>query len=234
MHLRTKHRLRLIASSIILVALLLSLFIPRPMPNTPTARMKQEPIQLPTGATQFIAQTQRTNYYVKPLYQYELNGLVVSMSKPREHYMADIDNDFKAVDLCVVFGDNLINNLYRSLTFRNGDFTCFISTDDYSIWRQFNMEHISNNHLITNDPAMVKRLRNIKIGDQVTIKGYLAEYGFENGRLIRGSSTVRNDTGNGACETIFVQHLHVEKAPTDYRLGLRIGLILLLIVLFIL
>jgi hypothetical protein len=42
----------------------------------------------------------------------------------------------------------------------------------------------------------------------VRIRGYLAKYGHDQG-FERGTSTIRTDTGNGACETIFI---------TDYEI----------------
>ena len=51
-------------------------------------------------------------------------------------------------------------------------------------------------------------IEEIKIGDQIHIKGWLAHYqnpmGFE-----RGTSTTRTDIGNGACETIWVEQISI-------------------------
>jgi len=69
------------------------------------------------------------------------------------------------------------------------------------------MAGLSNNHVLTDDPYVAKQLHAVRIGDQIRLRGYLAEYSHNhNGQPFRrGTSTVRNDTGNGACETVFVK-----------------------------
>jgi hypothetical protein len=73
------------------------------------------------------------------------------------------------------------------------------------------MAAISNNHLLTDDPLVAKKMRSVRIGDQVRFRGWLAEYSHNhNGQgFRRGTSTVRNDTGNGACETIYVKDFEI-------------------------
>ena len=48
------------------------------------------------------------------------------------------------------------------------------------------------------------------VGDQVHFRGYLAEYSHGGG-FKRGTSIVRTDTGNGACETVFVEDVEILK-----------------------
>ena len=52
------------------------------------------------------------------------------------------------------------------------------------------------------------RVAQIRIGDQVHIKGLLARYGAAGGGL-RGTSTTREDSGNGACQTILVDDFEI-------------------------
>jgi hypothetical protein len=42
------------------------------------------------------------------------------------------------------------------------------------------------------------------------MSGYLAEYSHAGG-FFRGSSTVRTDTGNGACETVYLEAFDILK-----------------------
>ena len=53
------------------------------------------------------------------------------------------------------------------------------------------------------------------MGDQVRLTGDLASYSHDAGfAFTRGTSTVREDTGNGACETVFVRGVDVlARAP---------------------
>ena len=66
-------------------------------------------------------------------------------------------------------------------------------------------------------------------GDQVHIRGMLAEYSHNHGFAFkRGTSLTRDDTGNGACETIYVQDaevLHAGGAPWRWLVWPSIALI---------
>jgi hypothetical protein len=78
---------------------------------------------------------------------------------------------------------------------------------DGKIWRKFDENKVSNNHLLCTDPEVNRTIKALRRGDVITIKGCLASYTLQNGS--RGSSTVRTDRGNGACETVWVDQLTV-------------------------
>ncbi len=46
-------------------------------------------------------------------------------------------------------------------------------------------------------------------GDHVRLKGVLAEYANKNNGFFRGTSTIREDTGNGACETVYLDSFEI-------------------------
>ena len=52
-------------------------------------------------------------------------------------------------------------------------------------------------------------------GDQIYLKGYLATYSQPGGGL-RGTSISRTDTGNGACETIYVEEFEFLKKSNRF------------------
>jgi len=55
---------------------------------------------------------------------------------------------------------------------------------------------------------MERRLKAVKPGDTVRIRGYLVQVEGKDGWRWRSSLT-RDDTGGGACELIFIQELDV-------------------------
>ena len=67
---------------------------------------------------------------------------------------------------------------------------------------------ISNNHLIPADMDIRLKIKLIRTGDHVRIKGYLVNadgYNNKTGESFAWhSSTVRTDTGDGSCEVIYV------------------------------
>ena len=74
----------------------------------------------------------------------------------------------------------------------------------------FDHNKISNNHLLSDNASIREQIRNAKIGDQIHIKGMLVNYSpRSNPKWRRVSSTIRTDTGNGACEVLFVNEFNI-------------------------
>jgi len=66
--------------------------------------------------------------------------------------------------------------------------------------------HAANMHMVPATEELAGRLRSIHRGDLVDIRGYLIEIKFPNGGVWR-SSLSRTDSGNGACELVWVNDL---------------------------
>lgn len=169
-----------------------------------------DPVQTEVDLPAFDAEVSGVNYHVQPLYDYELSGIVVSY---RQH-----DGDrgvhkrwrdyFNVADLCVVWGENAADIDLNQIKFSSGRFTCFYEPRNRAIHQAFNTHKLSNNHLLTDDQALAKLISKVKIGDEVRLQGWLSEYTIAGGGT-RGTSTTREDTGNGACETIYVNDFEV-------------------------
>ena len=63
-------------------------------------------------------------------------------------------------------------------------------------------------HLLTADDHLRDRISDVRIGDRVRGRGWLVSYSNDDG-FRRDTSTTRDDTGNGACETIYVEDYRV-------------------------
>ena len=118
------------------------------------------------------------------------------------------------LDVCVIWGDNTRSDL-QAIDFWNGIFTCNVFTRDQQAWDSFDMNQLSNNHLISDDESIRKKVTKIKVGDQIRVRGYLASYSNSGGGK-RGTSTTRTDTGDGACETVFVDSFRILQSATSY------------------
>jgi hypothetical protein len=159
------------------------------------------------------------DYRVEPSYRYALDGLVVSYRvHDADHLLHRLWNDhLNVADVCVVWGNNAANVDLQAFDFENGEFTCMYRTHDETAWRAFRQDEISNNHLITADPLLRRRIENLAVGDQIHFDGYLASYANGTG-FSRGTSTTRSDTGNGACETVYLTDFDViAAAPRGWR-----------------
>ena len=63
--------------------------------------------------------------------------------------------------------------------------------------------------MISDVKGIRKKLRKIRIGDQIRVEGWLASYRNLNNGGERGTSITRDDKGNGACETIYVNDVTI-------------------------
>jgi len=144
----------------------------------------------------------------------------------RMHALAN--DHLNMLDVCVVWGDNPQNERIDKISFWNGLFTCNVKTRDQQAWDSFEMDQLSNNHLLSDDDFIRRQVKKIRVGDQIRVRGYLAAYESEGGST-RGTSTVRTDTGNGACETIYVEDFDIVQAATsNWRISMWASLALLL------
>lgn len=149
----------------------------------------------------------KLTYVVTPLFNYELYGLVVSQH--RSDSLIDLSHrrwqDYLNIkDLCVVWGKNISSGVYRKMKFWNRDFTCMCEFNDEETAGLFSGRHLSNNHILCADKILSRRILAARPGDQIHFKGYLVSYSQPANQFSRGTSTVRDDSGNGACETVFV------------------------------
>lgn len=174
------------------------------------SRLLNEPLQYADEHERKQLPFEDRQYFVDRKFRYELYGMVVSF---REHDGDQMlhkswGDHLNIADVCVVWSDTAQSPFLNQIDFWNGQFTCNVRTSSNEAWQSFNMNQLSNNHLISADPYIRKKITDINIGDQIVIKGWLSEYGNDQG-AIRGTSIRRDDTGNGACETIYVEQFEV-------------------------
>lgn len=203
------------------------------------AQLSQEPLQSKVEKPSFLAEYNEEIFEIIPKFDYEIYGLVVSYRLHDSEYgqmLHALSKDhLNLADYCVVWGTSADPEILQAFEFKNGQFTCNFSTRSERAWQAFNQFQLSNNHLLAIDEEIRDTVSDIKIGDQIKIKGWLSHYvgpsGFE-----RGSSTVRTDTGDGACETIFVNDIEIlssMKSPWRSLLSFSFGAFLISLFLFI-
>jgi hypothetical protein len=174
-----------------------------------------DPVQTRTHLQPFRKQVDDNVYVIQPLYDYELYGMVVSYHDSDtwwDIYHHESWRDFINVkDLCVVWGGNLESGVYRDLSYDSDNWTCFIMTPDAQTSARFRSDQLSNNHLLNASGEIRDEIMAVGIGDQVHFKGHLVNYANPANNFIRSTSITRKDTGNGACETVYVEDFEVLK-----------------------
>lgn len=172
-----------------------------------------DPLQESTFRSPFWVETGGQRYQIKPLHDYTLEGVVVS------HHDADAFSDIwhhdkwkdflNVRDLCVIWGDNVGTGIYQNMKFENDSWTCWAYWPDAQTGSQFQMRQLSNNHLLVDNLFLKEALMSAERGDHIRISGQLASYENPSNGFLRGTSTRRDDTGNGACETIYVENFEI-------------------------
>ena len=184
-----------------------------PEPQSLSAPLLDEPAQLAVSRAAMPVSVGGIDYSVQPLYKYDLYGLVVSTHDANtwwDYLHKEWNDKLNVIDLCVVWGENVRTGAYRGIRFSSGQFTCNYETSSSEAWAAFDTSAISNNHLLSDDPRLARAMRQVRIGDQIHFSGYLAEYSHNHGfPFKRGTSTVRTDSGNGACESVYVEDFEV-------------------------
>ncbi len=173
-------------------------------------KIAQEPIQELIQHAEFLVNVDDTDYFIQPKYDYELYGMVVSYRVHNSDTGAHLrwGDQLNVADYCVVWSENAFEARLNEMTFRNQEWTCYYQSPNREVGASFNGAKLSNNHLIAGDSGIRERIKKIGIGDQIRIKGWLSSYRSSE-RFIRGTSINRFDTGNGACETIYVNEIEI-------------------------
>lgn len=175
----------------------------------------EEPLQTATDREPFTIDANGLSYTIKPKYEYELQGIVVSFSNAdgfTNIWHHKRWHDFINVrDICVIWGENVESGVYKQMKFDSDSWTCWAYWPNQEVGKIFSMYKLSNNHIVTDDDAIKAALMQAEPGDHIRFTGVLAEYVNHAGGYTRGTSITRNDTGQGACETIYLDDFEIVK-----------------------
>ncbi len=200
------------------------------------------PLQTKVYTDAFDIEVENIVYTIQPLYSYELFGMVVSYHYCGtwwDVYHQDLWKDFINIkDLCVVWGDNIESEVHKDMEFSSNSWTCNYRWPNAEVKSRFCSTCLSNNHMLSENKSINNKLMDTEIGDQIYLKGYLAKYSHSNNAFTRGTSITRTDTGNGACETIYIEDYEILKKAnplwrTLYKLSkytIFLSLLLLLVI----
>lgn len=183
-----------------------------PKPDLISKSLYEAPYQTSTDEKPSKFKYRGSEYFVRPLADYDIYGLIVShnnVGSITDSYHTSDAVDFK--DLCVVYGETVKNGAYLRGEFSSTSWTCWARFPNQSDYIQ---EDISNIHILSMDPKIEAVIKNAKIGDQIHLTGNLIEYGdMNNLSFLRKSSLVRNDTG---CEVMLVKRASIVRDNSPF------------------
>ena len=147
---------------------------------------------------------ERNGYRIRALARFEISARVLGT----EHYRLDREAGLSPVDLALGWGRMSDTAVLERIRITQSGRFYYWSTDDFPIPRREIETSSANMHMIPASDMIERRLMLVRPGQTVRIEGWLVEALGSDGWRWR-SSLSREDTGNGACELVFVRDLQV-------------------------
>jgi hypothetical protein len=131
----------------------------------------------------------------------------------RERYHFDALSDLIPEDLALGWGPMSDNRMLRAIDVSQSNrFYYWRMTADSPISRDSIISHSANTHVIPQNSSIARQLSRLRPGQVVTLSGELVDAARNDGMWIR-TSLLRNDTGAGSCEVLWVSDVSVDEAP---------------------
>ena len=174
----------------------------RPVARTAGVIAPDDPVQTDFDSPQpAIAFKDAT---LQPLAKFSLIARVLS----RDDYHFDAESDISPTDLAFGWGRMSDSAILRNIDIDQGGRFYYWHVQEFPIPRREIETHSANMHMIPADASVARALKRVRVGDLVTLDGYLVEADKPNGWRWR-SSLMREDTGAGACELVYVRDLSI-------------------------
>lgn len=173
----------------------------RPIERPPGVLALEAPQQIPLDKKALTFQKGR--YQIKALAAFTLEARVLG----RENYYFDAGADLSPLDLTLGWGPMSDSQVLEQIEIRQRHrFYYWRWLNDAPIPRRDIETHSANMHLIPATGYIADQLQAIRPGHIVSLRGYLVEVHRDDGWQQR-SSLSREDTGDGACELIWVEEI---------------------------
>ena len=178
----------------------------RPIEHPPGVLVTEQPQQTTTGqAAPFNYKT----FQITPLANFDIKARVLST----ERYRFGQDSELSPIDLALGWGPMSDTANLEQLTINQGSRFYFWSAKQLPIPAAAITRHSANMHMVPANDYLENRLLDLRTGDIISIEGYLIRAEAADGwRWV--SSMTREDSGNGACELIWVKDLTILTSTT--------------------
>ncbi len=148
-------------------------------------------------------------YEITELAQFEIKAKVLA----KKDYQFDRGADISPTDLALGWGNMSDERVLENIKISQSGRFYHWRVDAFPIPRREIETHSANMHLIPANDFVEKAIGKIRQGDIVRITGSLVNVTSNNGDWRWSSSLTRDDTGNGACELIWVKNLSIVTPP---------------------
>jgi hypothetical protein len=169
-----------------------------------------DPLQTELSETEVITMPgEKGTIYITPMANYSVSAKVMSAT----NYNSDWQAEFEPTDLALAWGDLATPEFKEGITYTQSDRWYYYNYEaDFKADSTYIIEHSSNHHIIPANDTIKNAVRRVKEGQKVKIDGYLVnvKYVMSKGEYTQNSSLSRADTGDGACEIIYVNKIQID------------------------
>lgn len=141
-------------------------------------------------------------YRITPLQPFSIEARVLG----REDYHFDAGAAVSPTDLALGWGPMADPQVLASISIRQSNRWYHWQVESFPIPRREIEIHSANMHMIPANAAVADALSDIRAGQRIRLSGQLVRVDGEDG-FTWSSSLSREDTGNGACELIWIEQL---------------------------
>ena len=159
----------------------------------------QDPVQIILNEQETVyISVDEVNIPIVLLAEYTVEGVVKSKTK-----YTDYPSRISQYDVALAWGDLNVREIDSHIRYsQSGRWYYYNYDQNISVSSSYIAEHSANVHLINKDLLVLKKIENLGVNDHIKLIGYLVNVNFDNGTW--ESSLTRTDTGNGACEIMYV------------------------------
>lgn len=173
-------------------------------PGEPFTGYIADPVQVGLDGGQVINMLGDEGYVsLSLLASYDIEAVVKSTNRLRD-YPAQVSR----YDFALAWGDLNRADIDATISYAQGlrHYTYRWSSDT-PVSPAYIGSHSANVHIIHGDKNILKKVQGIRKNDHIRLQGYLVQVNFPHGPW--RSSLTRTDSGNGACEVMYVTDLQV-------------------------
>jgi hypothetical protein len=145
------------------------------------------------------------DYRIQPVATFYIQARVLGV----ETYRFGRESDLSPVDLALGWGKMSDEAVLQHFDISQRNRWYYWRTDNFVIPRREVETSSANMHIIPASADIENQLKSVREGDLVTLSGKLVNVSADDGWRWN-TSLSRNDTGQGACELIFVESISIK------------------------
>ncbi len=176
----------------------------RPLQHPAGELVVDAPRQLPLDGP--LSLPAHDAYTLTPRARFDLSARVLG----RADYRFDAGADLAPTDLALGWRQMSDNAVLDHIRISQANRFYYWSVHRFPIARRAIETESANMHLIPADDQVLRELRRVRVGDVITLDGYLVDARRADGFVWRTSLT-RDDTGAGACELVYAEQLGIAR-----------------------